>query len=250
MPLRFRHIFLITYGRSGSTLLNGILNSIPGVCVRGENYNALAHLRRAVQAVAKTCEKATDPDTPILAFYGSTLADPKGFRRKLIAAFVDEVLKPPSNAVAIGFKDIRCVVTEMSEAEYNRYIEFLFESFERCCILFNSRKWIDVARSEWWRKDPLAVKHIQQNEERFRNTMRLHPESTFWVEYDRYIQDPDALRDLYAFLGAEFDRAAIEQVLQVRHSYKTDEASPQTDEARRALSTRTTTPRRSEAKPR
>jgi hypothetical protein len=109
----------------------------------------------------------------------------------------------------------------MSEAEYHRYIEFLFESFERSCILFNSRKWIDVARSEWWREDPLAVEHVRQCEERFRRTMQLHPDSTFWVEYDRYIQDPDGLRGLYAFLGAEYDRAAIERVLQVRHSYST-----------------------------
>jgi hypothetical protein len=223
MPLKFRHIFLITYGRSGSTLLNGILNSIPGVCMRGENYDALAHLGRAVEAVTKTRENATDPDIPALAFYGSTLVDPKGFRRKLAAAFVDHVLRPPSDAVAIGFKEIRCVVTRMSEAEYNQYIEFLFESFERCCILFNSRKRIDVARSEWWRKDPLAVEHIGQCEERFRRTMRLHPDSTFWVEYDRYIRDPDVLRGLYAFLGAEFDRAAIEQVLQVRHSPTTSD---------------------------
>lgn len=225
MPLRFRHIFLITYGRSGSTLLNGILNSIPGVCMRGENYGALAHLGRAVEAITKTREKANDPhmppDTPILAFHGSTLVDPTGFRRKLVAAFVDHVLRPPSDAVAIGFKEIRFVVTQMSEAEYDQHIEFLFESFERPCILFNSRKWIDVAQSEWWRKDPHAVERIQQCEERFRRTMRLHPDSTFWVEYDRYIRDPDALRDLYAFLGAEFDRAAIERVLQVRHSYTT-----------------------------
>ncbi len=226
MPLRFRHIFLITYGRSGSTLLNGILNSIPGVCMRGENFDTLAHLGRAVEAATKTREKATEtdppvPDTPAHAFHGCTLVDPKGFRRKLAAAFVDHVLRPPRNAVAIGFKEIRCVVTRMSEAEYNRYIEFLFESFERSCILFNSRQWIDVARSEWWRKDQLAVEHLRQSEERFRRTMQLHPDSTFWVEYDRYIRDPEVLRGLYAFLGAEFDRAAIERVLQVRHSYTT-----------------------------
>jgi Sulfotransferase family len=218
MPLRFRHIFLITYGRSGSTLLNGILNSIPGICMRGENFNTLAHLGRAVETATETAENALDPDVPALPFYGATLVDPEGFRRKLVAAFVDHILRPPSDAVAIGLKEIRCDVTEMSEAEYIRYIAFLFKSFERCCILFNSRKWIDVAQSGWWPEDPLAVEHLRESEERFRRTMRLHPDSTFWVEYDRYIRDPDALRGLYAFLGAEFDRAAIEQVLQVPHS--------------------------------
>ena len=38
------YIFIVTYGRSGSTLLQGILNSIPGYLVRGENRQALRHL--------------------------------------------------------------------------------------------------------------------------------------------------------------------------------------------------------------
>ena len=38
------YLFVLTYGRSGSTLLQGILNSIPGYLVRGENRQILFHL--------------------------------------------------------------------------------------------------------------------------------------------------------------------------------------------------------------
>ena len=38
------HVFVMTYGRSGSTLLMGILNSIPGWLLRGENRHAMRHL--------------------------------------------------------------------------------------------------------------------------------------------------------------------------------------------------------------
>src|SRR5215213_881342 len=38
------YVFVVTYGRSGSTLLMGLLNSIPGYLVRGENWDALHHL--------------------------------------------------------------------------------------------------------------------------------------------------------------------------------------------------------------
>src|SRR5688572_1085508 len=34
------HLFIVTYGRSGSTLLQGVLNSIPGYLIRGENDGA------------------------------------------------------------------------------------------------------------------------------------------------------------------------------------------------------------------
>jgi hypothetical protein len=43
------YVFIVTYGRSGSTLLQGVLNSIPGYLVRGENRQALRHLRALMQ---------------------------------------------------------------------------------------------------------------------------------------------------------------------------------------------------------
>src|SRR5829696_1859856 len=38
------YVFVMTYGRSGSTLLMGLLNTIPGYLVRGENDDALRFL--------------------------------------------------------------------------------------------------------------------------------------------------------------------------------------------------------------
>jgi len=32
-----RYVFVVTYGRSGSTLMQGLLNALPGVLVRGES---------------------------------------------------------------------------------------------------------------------------------------------------------------------------------------------------------------------
>ena len=45
------YTFVVTYGRSGSTLLMGVLNSIPGYCLRGENYGTFIHTYRAFGAL-------------------------------------------------------------------------------------------------------------------------------------------------------------------------------------------------------
>ena len=37
-------LFVVTYGRAGSTLLQNMLNALPGVTLRGENNNLLAPL--------------------------------------------------------------------------------------------------------------------------------------------------------------------------------------------------------------
>jgi hypothetical protein len=38
-------VFIVTYGRSGSTLLQSMLQTIPGIHLSGENYGALLKLR-------------------------------------------------------------------------------------------------------------------------------------------------------------------------------------------------------------
>ncbi|MGH3306736.1 MAG: hypothetical protein ACRDOX_03520, partial [Nocardioides sp.] len=47
------YLFVMTYGRSGSTLLQGILNSIPGYLIRGENRQVLIHVHRFHRTAVK-----------------------------------------------------------------------------------------------------------------------------------------------------------------------------------------------------
>ncbi len=48
-PYRVSVVFILTYPRSGSKLLQGIINTIPGYCLRGENYSMLFYLFLAVR---------------------------------------------------------------------------------------------------------------------------------------------------------------------------------------------------------
>src|SRR6266542_2209527 len=52
--MRFSSVLIITYGRSGSTLLQGLLNSIEGCLVRGENYNFCYGLYRSYRSLRAT----------------------------------------------------------------------------------------------------------------------------------------------------------------------------------------------------
>ncbi len=49
----------MTYGRSGSTLVQGILDSIPGYLIRGENRDALPHLFAYHQTLVKEAARVT-----------------------------------------------------------------------------------------------------------------------------------------------------------------------------------------------
>ena len=47
-----QYLFVITYGRSGSTVLLNLLNAIEGYTIRGENCGIVSHLARTVSAAA------------------------------------------------------------------------------------------------------------------------------------------------------------------------------------------------------
>jgi hypothetical protein len=193
--------------------------------MRGENGNVLAFLSRAIGAAtyARQIVQAAD-DSNTHPWLGASSIDIESFRRNLVATFVHDVLHPPKSAIAIGFKEIRHGIIEMSEQEYDDYIEFLLTSFEEPCLIFNVRRWGDVAKSEWWLSNPFAKSHLRVFERRFGRTMRSHPACTFRVEYEKYVNDPDELRALFDFLGANYERTLVENVLAVAHGYHSPES--------------------------
>ncbi|MHB1068086.1 MAG: hypothetical protein ACYC2Z_11785 [Candidatus Nanopelagicales bacterium] len=44
MSRDLRFVTVVTYGRTGSTVIQAALNALPGVVVRGENYAAMRGL--------------------------------------------------------------------------------------------------------------------------------------------------------------------------------------------------------------
>lgn len=99
-------IFIVTYGRSGSTLLQTVLQSIPGAHILGENNNIMFHLWRAFGAARgakvawgpKGSEKAHHP------WYGADKFQPHDLGMRMADAFMFNILRPPKDARWVGFK--------------------------------------------------------------------------------------------------------------------------------------------------
>ena len=214
---RYEYVFIFTYGRSGSTLLMGLLNSLPRYCIRGENGNVLHKIFQACETLrslraspaTKNSANGTNP------WFGLDSTNPDKFARRLVDAFVDEVLAPGRADRTIGFKEIRFSKEEMPDFE--GYLGFVRASFPGCRIIFNHRKLTDVAASKWWSTMPAAPEKLQFIEDRF-NSVGDSAE-VFHFHYDRIGDSLDHVRELFAFLGERFDEAAVRKVLSVRHSY-------------------------------
>jgi hypothetical protein len=212
----YGYVFVVTYGRSGSTLLAGLLNAIRGYRIRGENYNTLYRLYQADAAIAKACEKFSGAEYlgPQSAWYGTPKVRPHLYRAGLMENFVANVLRPEPGDRVIGFKEIRYTPAHMTDLD--EYLAFILEAFPKCKIIFNHRDPAAVARSGWWVNDDDAAAKIRVADER----LLAYPAGGrhFHFFYDDIDDSLDQVRALLRFLGEELDNDAIRSVLGTGYS--------------------------------
>lgn len=211
----YRFVFVVTYGRTGSTLLQKLIDAIPGHYIAGENHGALHGLYQSWANANVLKEKYgwghQASDHP---WHGALAADPEQYGKALAAAFVDHVLKPPRGATTIGFKEIRY----LGLPDLPGYLAFIAAHFAPATFVFNTRALGEVGQSAWWKtadKDKLAadVAAFERDADSF---VAAHPASAIKLDYARWTQDPEALRPLFVLLNAPFDAAQVTKTLAVR----------------------------------
>lgn len=207
-------VFVVTYGRSGSTLLQKLLNSIDGYCIRGENGNAILSLARAWQRIKneRRLQEARDTTHPGAPWYGAELIDQKAYGRALAETFVQQILQPPAGTRVAGFKEIRWT----SEPGALRIsLDFLKQFFPGARFVFNTRDHHAVAKSKWWasRNDHDVLAQLQRAEQEFAAYQNANPERCLRLHYDDYSADHDALRSLYDFLGEPWDGPRVSSIM-------------------------------------
>lgn len=211
------YVFVVTYGRSGSTVLQNLLNAIDGVVVRGENNNTLWHMFQAWHALDNAAPirdlrargVSTDATRP---WFGAELIDADAIGHQLAALFTQQVLNLPDDTHIGGFKEIR---GHGDPELFPRYLDFVARFFPGARFVFNTRNHDDVARSAWWAIcDPDFVRAtLAEAESLFRVYAAAHPDTSLMLHYDDYIRDPDKLDPLFTMLGRRPSDDALRRVL-------------------------------------
>ena len=218
--LNFNSLLIITYGRSGSTLLQGVLNTPDNVLIRGENWNFCFHLFKSYQAIAKT--KNHCGDSSRRAFYGNAHLDEKYFIEQMQKTVKEMLIGDEKGIGCYGFKEIRYSNSEL-ENEASDYLNFLESLFPNPCFIFNTRNQKDVVDS-WhrvgWESDKVeAAKEIEQLESNLFDLMNVRKDKSFHITYEDVIGKSHRLKELFDFVGMEFDAAKIDNALSRKHSF-------------------------------
>jgi len=214
-PRTLEYVFVVTYGRSGSTLLMGLLNSLPGYLLRGENWDALHHLylfHRTLEEGSRRWEPArlrqrTHP------FYGAADFPVRTSLEDIRRLVLDTVLRPKADTRVTGFKEIRWYHDDVEE-----YVAWLRRVFPGARFVVNTRDHEEVRRSGWWAKHPEAAEQVPAVEARILALADGLGDAAYRVHYNDYLADPGVLRGLFAWLGEPYDEAAVRAVLDTRHS--------------------------------
>jgi hypothetical protein len=210
-----RYVFIVTYGRSGSTLLQAILGAIPSCHMAGENHDILGGLFRSWQNAVVARSQADSPRTAAGdPWRGAHLIDPDRFNRRLADVFVDEVLQPPAGTRIVGFKEVRYFDYG---PDLSAYLDYIRMTFRPALLVFNRRSGEDVAGSAWWREyeGDLAAE-VRAFDAATQAYADAHPAGTIVLNYDNWKNDPEELRPLFDRLEAHFEAAAVQRILDVK----------------------------------
>lgn len=213
----FNSIIIITYGRSGSTLLQGVLNTIDRCIIRGENYNFIYSLFQGYQALHNSTKKSLR-DSPQNPWYGNAELDTDAYIKDC-GLLIKRQLINNRDVDCYGFKEIR--YSEITD-DLEEYFHFLKQVFPNAAFIFNYRNLDDVVRSAWWkRSDPKKLKNqLKSLEKAFKSYQESNPDNCYNINYNDVVNKTEQLKGLFKFIGAEYNDEDITAVLSKPHSFK------------------------------
>lgn len=219
-------LFVVTYGRSGSTLLNGVLNSLPGVRVYGENNMAVKHLWSFYREMVKSFSASENFEQNFGQFDScNSWNNPVDYLQlqESTRSFFLDVYDPDRMFDLIGFKEIR--YPSMSKGELFSFLRWLDYVFVPAKFVFLTRSLDETCKSKWHAIDSAKCR---ERLDRFTLFLREYYDS-FCMSQDLFCLHFDSLHDdslqaldfrpLVDWLGLCFDEESIDEVLCVRHGY-------------------------------
>lgn len=226
-------VLIVTHGRSGSTLLQGILNRAPGWYIHGENANLLYHQYQELLAVRKIKKHqrfgSFDPPETSPWFGYENLNALKFYRqiRKRMRSFLTD--HAPADATVVGFKEIRYLQAFLKDPNsLQDYLDFLLETLKPCKLVMLTRDPSATSNSGWWAHQDQAevVSNLQAYGRFLIDYADNHSDHAIHVSYEDVVNQTDAFWNMLSFVCAGIDEAQVADALSQPHSYRPKTTRP------------------------
>jgi hypothetical protein len=220
-----RWVFVVTYGRSGSTLTQGMLNALPRTLVRGENNLFLLPLFRSYAGLATFQGKYGGPGAAksSSAFYGLREIDLDAFARSIHDLVRQQLLGDVAvgDIDRLGFKEV--LWHRVPRPEWSGFFDFLDSTFGDPLYVLNQREVAMASTSGFWQKKKPGVAERQITRvRRLQGFLReSRPERCFDTRFEDMTSDDvavagDLLRRLAEFVTGACDDEVLQRMLALR----------------------------------
>lgn len=226
-PPQYRYVFVVTYGRSGSTLVQGLLNTLPRTLVRGENNFYVLPLFRALVNVRhfRRTHMKHNPRASHSAFFGLHEIKPESFVSSTRDLMTGHMLGSagPREVDVLGFKEV--LWHRIAPGETGRFFDFMDQVFPGCQFVLNERDHENVVGSGFWQRHDkeevlAAIKRVEEIQDFLRRT---RPDRVLDLRYelltseDRAVSDGQ-LRSLAEFVHGSCDDALLAELRRTRET--------------------------------
>jgi len=227
------YLFIVSVGRSGSTLLQGITNCLERTRITGENgialpvvtgyaeliqgYNyaternlqGVRHIISHGKSAVRGLVSSTNPGHP---WFGISELNIEALERQIVNIISENVLnetKYMAEYDQIGFKEIRW--------HYHRKVfQGMNLLFPNAKYIFNYRNSPDIVKSGWWKKMNTEVDFIDEAQNWMSKEAQFLGSRAFEINYEDYVNDPSRLVNLEIFCQRALDWNKVGAVLEKR----------------------------------
>jgi hypothetical protein len=221
-------VFVVTYGRSGSTLLQGLLNALPRTVVRGENGFYVIELFRATRRATEFAQqhRRHGVRNTTSAFFGLGTV-----RRKPFVTGVRRIMVPMllgredrSEVERLGFKEV--LWHEVTAEETEPFFDWFDDVFPGARYILHTRDREALLSSGFWRHEDAesVFEKVDRVVEIHDFLRRTRPDRVLDTTYERFIGDQETkdaqLRELATFVTGGCDDELLDRlraVLETRH---------------------------------
>lgn len=213
---RLRYVVFVSYGRTGSTLLQGIVMTAPHVLIRGEQGGTLQLLQKWYEELCRhqrrlTKTRETSRRHP---FFGIGGFRPDEALRRIRMLLLESLLRPRPDTKLIGFKENNWPDDVLGSL---RFVQAVFPGAR---FVVNTRDLDAVAASGFYSRRADAEALVRRRHAAILAAAEQLGDDVYHVHYDDWVRDPNQLRGLFEWLDIPFDLRRVKGVMVVPHSYR------------------------------
>ena len=162
-----RYTIVLSYPRSGSTVIQSLLNTVDGYCIRGEYMGAITSLTDFIDVIRLSTTDVKDvvggntliPSSPL---FGISEVKESEVVESLRKFYVNLILKPPPLTEVVGWKENFISPLTNGEKYANTMLGILRDMFPNANYVINIRNPDDVSRSAVWKQSVSAREDIER----------------------------------------------------------------------------------------